>query len=165
MSDLFWNCKDVEKQQKILSFFWNWVSVKEENECWEWIGAKHCRDKYGQFTYRIGDTKRTIISPRFSLELSLGRSLRKGYECCHKCNNRACCNPNHLYEGTHMENQMDKLKSNTWGFKLNLDDVRAIKASKKTNVELAQEYNVSSPLISKIKSGSRWNIIERISIN
>jgi hypothetical protein len=44
---------------------------------------------------------------RYALELALGRPLDPGKYACHHCDNKVCCNPAHLYEGTAQDNSDD----------------------------------------------------------
>lgn len=48
-----------------------------------------------------------IRSHRFSLELSIGRELTSEEEACHECDNPICCNPKHLFVGSHDDNMKD----------------------------------------------------------
>lgn len=41
------------------------------------------------------------------LSRKLGRPIKKGMYCCHKCDVKQCVEPEHLYEGTPQDNNMD----------------------------------------------------------
>ena len=88
--------------------FWSKVKIAAPDECWEW--QDFC-DKFGYGHFR---TKvRMIRSHRYSLQLSVGRTLEP-HECaCHKCNNTSCVNPNHLYVGSQKENMQDMANAKT----------------------------------------------------
>lgn len=89
--------------------FWKSVTVAGPDDCWEWIGSQR---GHGYGGYKVGDHWRSAHS--VSLELSLGRPLQEGMIACHRCDNRRCCNPAHLWEGTHHENHMDKVEKGRW---------------------------------------------------
>ena len=88
--------------------FWEKVDVKSTNECWNWIGAKkpsgygncYCIDRY---TYRSAH--------RLSWEIHNG-AIPDGKLVLHKCDNKSCVNPGHLYLGTQSDNISDIMKRN-----------------------------------------------------
>lgn len=85
----------------ILRFFRK-VSVCGPAQCWTWIACKN-KDGYGWFA--LGRTP--VCAHRFSHQIVHG-SPAPGNEIRHTCNNPACVNPNHLIEGTHLENMRDR---------------------------------------------------------
>lgn len=73
--------------------------------CLEWKGAKN-RGGYGIFS-RNG---KHISAHREMYKCTYG-PIPEGLMICHRCNNRACINPDHLYAGTAYDNARDRVFS------------------------------------------------------
>lgn len=71
---------------------------------------------------------------------------------CHTCDNKRCCNPEHLYEGTHETNMHDMAtrKRGTAKFTdLEVQEIRRAWAAREmTQVALAAKYGVTQACIS-----------------
>lgn len=76
--------------------------VNPETGCWEWLGFKNWT---GYGSVRVFDIPMPVS--RYSYELHAGQRIPPGLLVRHKCDNPACCNPDHLELGTHADNRRD----------------------------------------------------------
>lgn len=75
----------------------------DENGCWLWQGTKFKNTGYGQITHN----KKIYSAHRLSLHVFKGFELDSPLYVLHKCDIKACLNPDHLYAGTVQDNAND----------------------------------------------------------
>jgi hypothetical protein len=86
---------------------------RADSGCLLWTRSKMTRG-YGQCWFD-GEMH---AAHRLSLEAKLGRRLEPGEQACHTCDTPACCEPAHLFAGTHADNMKDaSAKGRTTKFK------------------------------------------------
>ena len=157
--------------QEEIDRFWSYVDIRSENECWNW--KKSLQYGYGQ----IGFKRKVYRANRIAYYLTYGE-IPEDLFICHKCNNKACCNPNHLYAGTAKENSIDAKFAGVLGpehyenipkgechkfAKLSEKDVLDIKSRLVNNEsirEIAKQFNVTYQNISLIKTGRAWKHVK-----
>lgn len=125
--------------------------------CWEWRGDLD-KDGYGRTKFNRVTTR----AHRAMYRLFVGE-IPAGLNLCHECDNRRCCRPDHMFIGTQKQNCEDaKAKDRhsrgerQGNAKLNDEAVRVIRASTKTQWELAREFGVWQGVISAVKLRQRW---------
>lgn len=129
--------------------------------CWEWRGANKGNG--------YGHTSRGPAHRR-AYELMVG-PIPSGMDVCHRCDNRPCINPDHLFVGTRADNMADCARKgrtargarlgdrrgeNGPAAKLTATQVRAIRASSLPSGRLGDLYGVSADNIRRIRRGDTW---------
>ena len=119
---------------------------------------------YGSFFY---DNKNRGAH-RVAYELYVGE-ISDGLCVCHKCDNRACVNPAHLFLGTYGENSSDMVRKSRQAkgerignSKLNNSDVLLIRSLSKTKRQrvIAKIFDVSKSKIGYVLRKETWRHIE-----
>jgi hypothetical protein len=138
------------------------------NECWPCRGATAGGPSAGK---RYGVLKqggrRGVIwyAHRAAWTVAFG-AIPDGMQVCHRCDNTLCCNPAHLFLGSHGDNTRDReAKGRTarglrvGGAKLPWRTVLDIRANyalcRVTQKELAERYGISFQHINSIINGKR----------
>jgi len=150
------------------------AKVDKSGECWEWT-ARLNNGGYGQI--RLGG--RFILAHRYSFILhhpiTIDLLQHREICVCHRCDNRKCVNPEHLFLGSMKDNNDDKMAKGRWGggdkkgekqaqHKLTETQVREIRGRWEeggiTQRKLSVEYGVYYTTISKIISRKTWGHLE-----
>lgn len=77
--------------------FWPKVDIRGPEECWVFVGGR-ATNGYGRFDQRQAH--------RVAWTLSRG-PIPGGLWVLHRCDNRPCCNPGHLFLGDRRDNTLD----------------------------------------------------------
>lgn len=80
--------KDAEKAA---DRYWSFVDIREENECWPWLGLKSKRGK-GEGQYRVGGVR--VSARDMAYQLVFGEIPPTGAPL--YCGNVECVNPKHM---------------------------------------------------------------------
>ena len=140
--------------------------------CWLWIGTLRGANQYG--TIKVDG--KNMAAHRYSFQTFRG-AIPAGMVVCHRCDTPSCVNPNHLFLGTHADNEADKVRKgrqsrgdqhrtalahlnrhgeNSPQAKLTWEIARSIRKDKRPRRVIADEYGVSRTLIANIKLGKTW---------
>ena len=131
------------------------------SQCWIWTGNRY-PSGYG----RISVGTKYWLAHRLSWKIA-GKKLHSWRKILHKCDNRACVNPDHLFSGTQGDNITDMVQKGRECFgerngmnKLPTHSVRIIRLLKKycdfTNEEIAKFFGVSTGCVLNINANFRW---------
>lgn len=133
---------------------------ERSDSCWNWkagIGS------HGYGSMFIEKTPRLIakVAHRLSWEFYVGE-IPDGLQVLHKCDNRKCVNPEHLFLGTQKENIEDCIAKNRFKYatrKLHESQIHRIREGIALNVSaysLAHLYGVNRRAIQNIANGKTW---------
>ena len=144
------------------------IKKNELSGCWEWQGSTN-RFGYGRIIIgsRKDGTRRTVSTHRLSYMLNNG-AIPDGMEVCHKCDNRRCINPGHLFIGTRQDNVDDReakgrnkpsAGEKNGRAKLTKADVLEIIEKREQGLSLqriANEYGVCKATVRDVINGKHW---------
>jgi hypothetical protein len=150
---------------------WSKVDKKGEDECWNWTGYKN-EQGYGR-TW-INDVgyyaHRVIYALEYPNQITLSapeNTSQSGF-LLHTCDNPSCCNPKHLFVGTHADNMADKAaKGRSPDFsgdkgpraKLTMaqaQEIRNLRSHGASMKELAKQYGISLSSIKTLLIGKSY---------
>jgi hypothetical protein len=134
--------------------FWRGAFVRGPDECWPWLWERD-RHGYGRIFVKLGPRWSTVLAHRYAFFLTHRRWPRVAR---HTCDHPWCVNPAHLRDGTQRENLQDMWARGRGRprAKLTPAQVEAIRADRRPQRQIAAEYGVQQPAISRIKAGVRW---------
>jgi predicted XRE-type DNA-binding protein len=133
------------------------------NGCWEWTATRN-HSGYGQIRTR----SKPRHAHRVSWEIYRG-PIGDGLHVLHRCDNRRCVNPDHLFLGTHVENMRDMnskgrgaIHERHGSAKLTeavVAEIRSLKGAMLQR-EIAAQFGISKSQVGNILRGEQWNGIK-----
>ena len=136
--------------------------VVRKSGCWEWTA---CVDANGYGRFWRGRAHRVAWRRQHG-------EIPKGLCVCHKCDNKLCVNPSHLFLGTLADNNRDRHEKGRDGYvswpgesngrsKLTEEQVRIVRrdaacGQRGTQRQLAHRFKVSEAAISLIVNNKNW---------
>jgi len=147
----------VSRVKGALSF---WDNVNKTDGCWEWMSQVNNKG-YGILT----SDGQIHMAHRYSWMIHKG-PIPKGLFVLHKCDNRICVNPDHLFLGTHEDNMRDMVTkkrqavgSKVASSKLTEEIVRQIRALRQSGMkyrEIAEAFDLSTYHVKDICHRRYW---------
>jgi hypothetical protein len=143
--------------------FWRFVNRSRDEECWEWKGCKNNRG-YGRF--HLGKAGQAETAHRVAFTICNPAISITGKVVCHRCDNRPCVNPKHLFVGTHADNTADMVAKRRHAFgegngrrKLSAAQVVEIRGLVRAGVpvvEIAEQFGIDLSHTYSIVRGRFW---------
>lgn len=148
------------------------VEIDPVTQCWNWKGNPrengYCRTSYKRVNWYIH---------RLSYAAFIG-PIPNGNDVCHRCDNRRCCNPAHLFTGTREDNMKDCVAKgrvskgerhsalvsgdNSGVAKLTAENVRQLRKLAKDGAStgvLSAQFQCSQDNVRKILNNKTWRNI------
>jgi hypothetical protein len=165
--------------------FWSKVNgAGGESACWPWLAGVD-KNGYGKFQIGPNGRQRHLRAHRVALAIATGFA---NLNALHRCDTPRCCNPRHLFEGSHQDNVADRHRKRReavgdrngrrthpersprgeqhWNASLTADVVAAIRAEVAhgrrygDTTRLARKYGVSVYAVAQMLQGRTWRHVQ-----
>ena len=146
-----------------------WSKVKKTDGCWNWTASTGTKG-YGQFFTGTAKARKVVRAHRLSWEMTNG-AVPLGLCVLHRCDNRLCVRPSHLWLGTNQDNTDDMIAKGRRrqgsrligeqnpSSKLTRDEVLRLRKVLDEGSSLsivASQFGVSKSTAWNIKRGKTW---------
>lgn len=150
----------LEPDVELTESFWEKVTI-HAGSCWEWEAATSSNGYGALHKHQQGSE----FAHRYIMKLC-GEDI-DGKQVNHRCDNKICVNPSHLYVGTQAENMADAVERRRLNYgedhhnsKLRESDVVKIREkyteTNATQGEIADEFGVNQSTIWEIVNHKTW---------
>ncbi len=147
--------------------FWDKVKTQGNDQCWPWTASTDLSG-YGRFGFR----EILLSAHRVAWEITYGDIPFKKHVL-HHCDNPRCCNPEHLFIGTHQDNMADRDKKgrgktcvlkgeknpNSRFKEVDIIEMRGMVKQGYKQGDVAKKFNTAQSVISNIINYKNWKHI------
>ena len=150
-------------KRKSLIDVWKQIDIKDVDDCWNWVGrVTSSRLAYGVIgvagkEYVVHRVVYAFANPG-SIELRAPKDLSLKKFVLHKCDNRLCCNPKHLFLGNYDDNNKDAMRKGRKG-SLTEDSVSTIRYLGSLNLssqEIAVAFGINKETVRRVRMGTLY---------
>jgi hypothetical protein len=149
------------------------VLPEPNSGCWLWDGASN-NTGYGIFRLLPKSVSPRVGAHRASYAFFKGE-IPDGLVVCHRCDNRACVNPDHLFLGTLGDNAADRHRKGrskgqrkgehhslaTLTEEQAIQIINLVACGTLTHKEIADRFGIGSSTVTQIASNNTWRHLRR----
>lgn len=146
----------------------NNCSINEKTGCWEW---QKCLSSNGYGAIHSGTSPTILLNSHVAMFQVIHGPVPKGMVVMHTCDNKPCCNPDHLRLGTYLDNIRDAFDKGIMPqgekhslAKLTSEQVLEIYSLRNNRprgllASLGRKYGVDRMTIKQIMTGKNWKSV------
>lgn len=154
---------NTNEKERANSTFWLKIN-KKENGCWDWALSK---TEFGYGRVSLGASAKGLKTHQVAYALAYG-AIPEDKNVLHHCDNRLCCNPEHLFLGTKKDNTHDMMQKGRMcappihfgekHHKAKFDKETAIKIARdlRSASKVAKDYGIHISTVYRIKNKKTW---------
>lgn len=150
----------LEPRRSRAERFWVKVDIRSDDECWPWLAVA---DKQGRGRFQYYGAPASMINAQRAAWFFVFGELRSEIHVLHRCDNPACCNPKHLFVGSHQDNMQDKIAKGRHSYgensgnscvltNLQVSEIRALRGVEFAE-KTASRYGVSVSHVYAVQNG------------